>query len=252
MTKLFRYAFLALLQLVVFFPCRAAEPELNLQQIVNKWTEAMGGKQAIESVKSIQISLNIEEPTYKVNAVYVADRNMHMRIDVYSDKKRVYTESYDGAKGWEMGSDGVAKDSGPTGTAALWHGIVFPGKLFGLHEQEAIGNHLELAGRESVDGINYYVLNFTLKDGFQLQLYVNPKTWLIERKRDFRALHPAMDATKKESEDRESEFKSVDGVMHSFKSIQVELKTGALMQTTTIQDIKMNPILDPAQFKMPS
>ena len=133
---------------------RASRNELTLAQIVDRCTEALGGSAAIEKVHSIQIAMNIKEAAFDLDGIYVADRKLRMRIDVSSGQRRVYTEAYDGEKAWQMGSDGQAKDSSPEGTAALRHGILFPGKLFGFHEQESIGNHLELAGREAVDGVD--------------------------------------------------------------------------------------------------
>lgn len=226
----------------------AQEP--TLQQVVARCTEAAGGKAAIEAVQSVRIRLTIEEPTFKFEGDYRADRKLRMRIDIYSDQKRVYTEAYDGKKGWEMG-DGPATDSTPDGSAALLHGIITPGKLFGLHEQEAISNHLELVGRQIVDKVNYYVLKLTLKDGFILQYYVNPETWLIERSRDVRALHPDLDSTAKPKETVYSDFRKVNGVVRSFKSTTVDLDTGAVLSTDTILEVETNPKLDDSQFQRP-
>lgn len=242
---------LMLVILVAAFQAQgAAVQEPALQQVVDRCTEAAGGKAAIEAVQSVRIRLTIEEPTFKVEGVYVADRKLRMRIDIYSDQKRVYTEAYDGKKGWQMG-DGPATDSTPDGSAALLHGIITPGKLFGLHEQEAIGNHLELTGREIVDRVNYYVLKLTLKDGFVLRYYVNPDTWLIERSRDMRALHPDLDSTAKPKETVYSDFRKVDGVVRSFKSSTVDLNTHAVISTDTILEVETNPKLDDAQFQKP-
>lgn len=225
--------------------------DLNLQQVIDRWTEAEGGRTAIEAVQSIQISLHIKEPKFEVDGVYAADRKMRMRVDIYADNKRVYTEAYDGEAGWQMGESGGAQDSKPDGTAALWHGIVKPGKIFGLHEQAELGNHLQLEGREIVDKVNYYVLLLTLKDGFSIRYYVNPSTWLIERSRDTRAFHPDLDASKQETESRSSDFRKVNGVTYAFKSQTVDLKTGNLLSEETIKEIKINPDLSAVQFQKP-
>lgn len=232
-------------------PLVVGAEDLTLQQVIDRCTEAAGGKQAIEAVKSVAVTLKIEEPTFRVEGQYVADRKLRMRIDIHADGKRVYTEAYDGKIGWEMGEKSAATEATAQGTAALWHGIVKPGKLYGLHEQEALGNRLELEGRELVDGVNYYVLKLTLKDGFVIHYFVNPDTWLLERNRDTRALHPDLDTTEKLTEGRNSDFRKVNGVVYAFKSITVDLKTGAILSTDTISEIKINPDLDEAQFQKP-
>lgn len=45
------------------------------------------------------MGLDIVEPTFQVHAVYRADRNSRMRIDIYADGKRVFTEAHDGQRG---------------------------------------------------------------------------------------------------------------------------------------------------------
>ena len=80
-------------------------------------------------------------------------------------------------------------------TAALRHGVELPGKLFGLHELKARGHRIELAERENIGGIQYYVLRLTLIDGSSTTLHVDPNSWLITRRRDVRPLHVDVDPT---------------------------------------------------------
>src|ERR687892_2365015 len=78
------------------------------------------------------------------------------------------------------------------GTAALT-GLL--GKLFGLHELQRRGHRVDLTGRERIDGIDYCALRITLNDGYTTTLYVDPKSWLVTRRRDFRPLHVDVDPT---------------------------------------------------------
>jgi hypothetical protein len=250
MNKRILFVFCLLLLLSVP-PIVSPGDDLSLQQILDKHAEAMGGKKAIESIHSVEISLKIQEPKYTVDGIYKADRSMRMRIDIYSDGKRVYTEAFDREKAWQMGEDGTVRDSSPEGTTALRNGIVLPRKLFGLHELANRGHKLELKGREKVDGIPYYVLKLTLDSGLVNYLYIHPQTWLIERKRDTRALHPDVDPSKIEMESRDSDYRKVDGVMYAFKNVNVDLKTGSIIQTTTVKEIKTNLPFEDSLFKKP-
>ena len=56
-----------------------------------------------------------------------------------------------------------------------------------------LGHKVELLGRQQIDGINYYTLQLTLQDGYSQKYYVHPETFLIERSRVSRALHPDVD-----------------------------------------------------------
>jgi hypothetical protein len=194
--------------------------------------------------------LQITEPKFTVDGLYRADRDMHMRIDISKDGKVVYIEAFNGKSGWEAQSEnGPRNDSTPEGSAGLWHGIVMPDKMFGLHEMESIGNKLTLEGRETLDSINYYLIKLTLKDGFAIHYYINPENWRIERSRDVAALHPDVDAAKKSFETRYSDFRMQDGVLRSFRSEKFDLDTGEKVQTTVIRSIETNPVLDPKIFE---
>src|SRR5262245_6412211 len=97
-------------------PLHAAE--VTLEQVVAQHTAAVGGREAVERVRSVQYAITIVEPTFTVDGIYRADRKLRMRIDVVADGKRVFTEAYDGRKAWEMGGDGVVHPSNEKGTAA--------------------------------------------------------------------------------------------------------------------------------------
>lgn len=240
-----------LLMLLLFVSWIAEADDLTLAEIIQRNTQAVGGQQAIESVKSIEISLRIEEPEFTVDAVYVAERKGRMRIDIYSEGQRVYTEAFDGAKGWQAGAEGPAKDSTPKGSAALFHGIVMPGKLYGLHEMSSLGNQLELLDREVIEGISYYVLKLTLTDGYNLKYYINPDTWLIDRSRDVRALHPDVDPTPTTIEGRLMDYTQVDGVNRAFKMEEYDVEKGQRLQKGTIKEIKYNVELPDSLFSRP-
>ncbi len=240
-----------LLILLLFISWIAEADDLTLAEVIQRNTQAVGGQQAIESVKSIEISLRIEEPEFTVDAVYVAERKERMRIDIYSGEQRVYTEAFDGTKGWQVGSEGPAKDSTPEGSAALFHGIVTPGKLYGLHEMNSLGNQLELLDREVIEGTNYYVLKLTLTDGYNLKYYINPDTWLIDRSCDVRALHPDVDPTPSIIEGRFMDYSPVNGVARAFRMEEYDVEKGQLLQKGTIKEIRYNVDLPDSLFSKP-
>ena len=90
-------------------------------------------------------------------------------------------------------------------------------KLFGLHESRRTGNKLRL----------------------------------IERTRVRKALHPDSDPTEKWFETRLTDFRSVDGVLRSFKSVEVDLESAAVVQTTAVKEVVTNPSLESSVFQRP-
>ncbi len=219
---------------------------LTLEEVIERNTKATGGQPAIEAVRAIQVDLHIVDPGFAVDGVYRAMRPGKMRIDVMSGGKRVFTEAFNGQRGWE-GKD-VPASASAKATAALRHGVELPGKLFGLHEVQQRGHKLELTGRETVDGVDYYVLRLTFADGYTTSLYVDPGTWLITRRRDVRPLHVDMDPTPVTIESRYSDFRKISGVQFSFAGADVDLSTGKVLETTTVKSFQVNPALPEAIF----
>jgi hypothetical protein len=225
---------------------RGQDRSLTLDDVIERNTAAMGGRAAIEAVQSIRVELHIKDPTFEADGVYYAARPGKMRIDVNVEGKHVFTEAFDGHNGWQ-GKD-KQEPASEKATAALRHGVELPGKLFGLHELKERGHHLDSAGRETIDRVEYYVLRLTLNDGYPLSLYLDPKTWLITRRRDVRPLHVDIDPTPTTIEQVSSDFRDVDGVKFAFASTETDLKTGKILESTAIKSVVVNPSLPPGLF----
>jgi hypothetical protein len=230
----------------------AANRAVTRDALIARHAAAMGGARAIESVESLEIDLRISEGSSELEGAWRADRQGRMRIDVSADGLRIYTEAYDGKRAWQMDEKGAVTSSRPEGAAALWHGTQYPGRLFGLHEMAQLGHSVELEGREPLDGIDYYVLKLTLSDGFVTYRYVNPQTWLIDRGRDVRAIHPDIDPTQKWLENRWSDWRPVAGVLRAFHEEQVDVSSGKVLQTTEVTRIEVNPTPSAGLFDAPA
>jgi hypothetical protein len=219
----------------------------TLDEVIERHTKAVGGRAAIEAVQSIEFDLHITDPKFEVDGTYFAARPGKMRIDVNVGGKHVFTEAFDGHRGWEGGTE--QKGATEKATAALRHGVELPGKLFGLHELKARGHRIELAERENIDGIQYYVLRLTLNDGYATTLYVDPNSWLITRRRDVRPLHVDLDPTPTTIEQRSSDFRTISGVQFAFASSETDLQSGKVLETTVVRSVKINPPLVPLIFE---
>jgi hypothetical protein len=231
----------------------ASQPRTEtLASIIDRHTQARGGRAAIEAVHAIEIDLTIEEPTYAADATYAATRDKQMRIDVFMGGERVFTEALDGTRSWELAKGATAGTPGSKqGTRALHHGLEFPFKLYGLHELEKRGHKLELLGRERADDTSYYVLLLTLDDGFTVRYYVNPKTWLIDRERQFRALHVDVDPTPRWIETTHSDYEPTAGVLYPHRDDEHVLDTHELLSSSSVKAIRVNPPIDVRRFAMP-
>ena len=230
----------------------ACKPQpLTVDDLIERNAQAVGGRAAIEAVNSIRFDLHIVDPEFQVDGLYLAARSGSMRIDITANGQHVYTEALHGSRGWQWKGKGAPVDESATATSALRHGVELPGHLFGLHELRARGHRLELAGREKVNGVNFYALRVTLSDGYRTTLYLHPDTWLITRRRDVRPLHPDINPTPTTIENEVSDFRRVGGLLYPFASIDRDLATGNILETTTVRSITQNPAFDPGVFENP-
>src|SRR5438105_8727493 len=222
----------------------------TVDEVIERHTKAVGGRAAIEAIQSIEFDLHITDPKFEVDGIYFAARPGKMRIDVNAGGNHIFTEAFDGQKGWQWEGKGSAqKASTEKATAALRHGVELPGKLFGLYELKSRGHRIELDGREKIDGINYYVLRLTLNDGYCTTLYVDPKTWLITRRRDVRPLHVDVDPTPMTIEQHNSDFRTVAGVQLALASSETDLQSGKVLESAVVRSVKINPPLAPSIFE---
>jgi outer membrane lipoprotein-sorting protein len=230
--------------------CGCAYTPTTVDEVIEHHTQVMGGRATIEAIQSIEFDLHIIDPKFEVDGSYFAARPGKMRIDVNAGGEHVFTEAFDGQKGWKwLGKDTSQKPETEKATAALRHGVELPGKLFGLHELTKRGHRIDLVGREKIDGIDYYVLRLTLNDGYSTTLYVDPKSWLITRRRDVRPLHVDVDPTPATIEQRSSDFRTIAGVQFAFASTETDLQSGNVLETAVVREVKINPTLAPDLFE---
>ena len=233
--------------------CKSAQPPgpVTLEDLVQRHTQARGGRSAIEAIGNLEARLRIVEPNFTVEGTWQVDRKGRMHIDVFADGKRVWSEAYDGSVAWDMAGDAEHGSPAKAGASALRHSAQLPTNILGLHEMGSHGHKLEYSGREAIDGAEYYVILLTLDDGFTTRYYLDPASFLIARARVRKALHPDADPTPTTIETVWSDFRPIAGVHFAFKARDTDLTTGKLLQTSELLDLKANPPLDEQIFRMP-
>src|ERR1700733_5431029 len=110
--------FLGLLAITVVVHALPA-PAADLTTIVANNQKAVDGQQDTSGIDTMEIGLAMQDHGDAFDADYKVTRDGRMRIDILKGGKRVYTEAYDGRRGWDLGQDGSAPVVDPHG-AALW------------------------------------------------------------------------------------------------------------------------------------
>lgn len=233
--------------------CTSAAFASAVGPLLDKHTVARGGRSAIEAVRTIEIDLRISEPGHSTfDGTYRATRTGRMRIDIYADGRRVYTEGLNGERAWSMPSDArEGTPSPPAAAAALQHGLEMPFKLYGLHEATARGHRLRQLEDETLDGVKYNVVQLTFDDDYEVKYYFKD-CGLIERDRQRRAQHVEADPTPQWIETRYADYRAVGGVMYPFRQSEHVVETGELLSSSVVTSIRVNPTFEDRQFERPA
>lgn len=234
--------------IMVLYGCAVApESPATLQQVLDQHAAAHGGRAAIESVETLQIDLAIDEPPFVLTGRYSASRDGRMRVDVYSDDVRVFSEGFDGQKGWQWpgGTDQPVAMS-DAGEAAVKRGIV--GNLYGLHERPALGYDLRYTGTEDAGETRFHVIESTSPDGFVERFYIDADTRRLAQKREISSLHPDTDPVEQAYVTHFADYRVVDGRWFSFRSEKRPLESDVAVQTVILTRVTINPDLPDELF----
>lgn len=239
-----------LIALVATLTCCTSASSMDMADLLKRHTEARGGMAAIEAIRSLQVTLQIEEPTFSVRGEYVATRTGNMRIDIYAGEKRVFTEALgpDGGWQWHQGT-ATAEDLSEEGKQALRRGLIE--NIFGLHELADLGYELRSLGQVEMDDCAFWLVELEAPDGYVKSLYLGAETYLVEREIEQGALHPDLDSTKTRRMTMHDDFATTDGVVFPRTSRTVDLETGAAVQSTSIKRIRMNEPIRESLFGRP-
>jgi len=204
-------------------------------------SSARGGARAIEAVRAIDLQLEIHEGGLTLQGHYRANRDGCMRIDVNLDGLRVFTEALGSAASWHMSADDrVPLPNSEQGTAALRHGIEHPLRLYGLHEFVARGQRLELGQTVTLDGARYERVDAVYRDGYRAELYLDPRTHLVQRMREHKPMHVDVDPHAQRIETRFSDYRAVAGVLFPFRSEEFDLGSGKIASWSEVQQFQVN------------
>jgi hypothetical protein len=245
------------MKLLIVLACVAGElaasaaSAAELEDLIALNTAARGGAAAIESVSDFEADIHIVEPAFEVDGIYVATRDGRMRVDIRSGGEHVFTEAIGRERAWSWNPRDGVTEATAQGRSALRHGIELPIKLFGLHEMEERGHRLEAAGREAIAGVDYHVLRLRLDDGFEILYFLDPDSGLIERERQYRALHVDVEPTPTWIETEFSDWRPAGGVLYPHRAVERDLATGSVLAAVTTRRIRLNTVPAEERFETP-
>ena len=236
----------------LFIPtiCLSAD-ENTLQSVLANHIDAIGGVDSLVGLRNLKLRLKISEPEFEVEGLYRASSDGQMRIDIFAGEDRVFSEGIDANGGWQQnGAGSQILEISAQGLLALQRGV--QRNLRGLMALTNEDDDARLLGRQTLEGIDYFVVGTSDPGGTARQLFIHPQTWLVERSRESKALHPDVSAVKIDIQERHMLFKPLCGVLRSYKSESFNLQTQEQIQSTEILEGRCNLDNDELDLARPS
>jgi len=212
----------------------------DLEQLLARNEAAVGGGENWARIENVRVQLTIEEPGFKLDATYVATRAGNMRIDIMAEDQKVFSEGLDRGTAWQWTpSDGIKLQSQQS-TAALRHGIEFPGRFFTLMDLYRNGTTVTLEGQVLEGSGAQWRVRVTLADQFSRDYFIDDETALVVREHDRRAFHPAADPEAVLIETRKEEPDWLNGTLYYRSSKNINLQTEDWLATTRVHSLEHN------------
>lgn len=217
----------------------------NVDEIISKNIEAMGGKDKISQVNSVKIestmqAMGNESPT---TTTILNGKGFKTESEMMGSKMvQVVTDK----GGWIINPMMGASAPTPMEDAQFKAGadqLFIGGNLF---EYAAKGNKVELLGQEKIGDVNAYKIKLTNTDNIETAYYLDPTTYyIIQTVKKVSMMGQDMDLTVSFSD-----YKKTDaGIVMAYKT---EVNYGGQFSLTSeIKTIEINKTIDPAIFEMP-
>ena len=241
MKKIFSLCFLSLFLLsLVVTPGLSQEAS----DVLAKMIDAQGGKKNLEKVKDMTMTGNIELVSMGMSGsltLYSKEPNkLRMDIEIMG---MVITQAYDGEIAWWTSPQTGASEE-------------LSGEQADDFKRQAMGNDsllnpakygitYTLKGKETVDGVECFVLEQTYSDGHTVSLYIDSKTYLLYKTK---ATTMGQMGVEVEAESFPTDYKKIGGMMIPY-SIRV-VHDGEEAVTMNFTELTVNTGIEDSMFKM--
>jgi hypothetical protein len=217
-------------------------PQPTADQILGKYTEALGGQAAIDKMKTLVMKgtyagFNGTALPYEV-ALAAPDK---FYINVTAQQGTV-ERGFDGKAGWEKGPRGVNELMNPV-LDDLKSTLLFYRNIK-LKEQFT---RFRGSRKDKIGDRDVIVLNGTTTDNRREQLFFDAETGLLRRRISYVETPIGVIPSQIDFDD----YRDVEGVKLPFM-VKVSSVEPGLVSTRTYTEIKLNAAVDDARFKMPA
>ena len=224
---------------------------VTLEQVLDRYVEARGGAEALESQAALRLRSTNHEGQWNPEFDYRTMKPGYMWIRATYDDGVVVEEGFDGERGWEKWEGKPAEFVSGDAGKALNQGAMSPVHLYGLHHMEGLGADVSLTGCESIDDEAYHVIKVVSRFNTDIDYYVSSVDYRLKRARSVRPLHPTQDPTPITIEERWGDFRVVEGVLHPFAYSNWNVTSGERLNWLEVHSIQRDNGATVATFAKP-
>jgi len=223
-------------------PTAPKEKPPTADQILAKYTDALGGSAAIEKLKTRSMKGTLLVPSGSTVGYATEQTADKIYAVVTSPKLGLIEKGFDGQVGWEKSEHGVRELHDPELSFFRRYLDLFKDiKLQGQFTRIGFG------GKDKIDGKDVFVLRGQGVDGKSERLFFDAQTGLLLRRI---TSTPTMVGLIPEQVDY-SDYRDVDGLKLPF-TIRITSIDSFYNSTRTFTEIKVNPLVDEKKFLKPA
>ena len=227
-------------------PLTAAEKGPDVDAILHKFVQALGGREALTKIESRQVTAEME--TMGAQGEYIStskspnlsfSRVKHPRIGAFDS-------GFDGSMAWTKSQEKVGVKKGSELERAKREADFFQE----LH-LKTVYPALALVGTEVIKGESANILESKDPQIGKVRFYFGDSTGLLLRKEDS-FVNP--DGKQMSSETSYSDYRQVDGIRYPFRQqVTVRVRGEVINESKmVVKEVKHNQHIEDALFKMPS
>lgn len=220
-----------------------AEALPSVDQILDKYVAALGGKEAVLKISSrvAKGTLELDQMAGEATTEIYQKAPNKMFTDTESPSFGAYIRAYDGTKGWQDTPQTGLDDVTGGQLASLKRSAEFYGDI----NLKELFPKMSLKGKESVDGHDAYVVEAVAEDG-------SPETWYFDANTGLRvriiSQTEGPDGTT-EVDTQLGDYREVDGIKYPFL---IHQSLGMIAYTIRLAEVKQNVPIDDAKFAKPA
>jgi hypothetical protein len=214
----------------------------SVEEVIANYSKAMGGLEIYQKTTTAKMTgvVNAQGMDFPITIQIINNKAMRADVDVMGQK---IVNSYNDGKGWKIDPFNGANEATDVEGAELAGYKTQASLLNSLMNYVSLGNKVELAGEETIEGIKNFKIKMTAKeDGKSSVYFIRGTDWGLTKTTTSREIQ-GQDV---DVETLFSDLKEFGGL--KFYMTRTQQAMGQVFQTLSFTNVELNVTIDPKIF----